>query len=357
MAALRAHSAGRPDKTHSHSEKEFWLCLSGGNALGAYHAGAYEALEQVGLIPSRIAGASIGAVMGALIAGNRPEDRLPRLRQFWQKAEQHGHFLPASPFVPTDLEQWLSLSQTLAHGRPGLFHPAPGALGSLSPLLPSPSHIFDTSPLRATLEKLIDFGRLKDGPMRLLVTAVDAETGEDVVFDSHAGGVEVDHLMASTAFPIAFPPVHLGGKVYVDPGVSANLPIMPLFNAGKPQDVFCLALDLVSTVGKVPGSLSDAVGRAHDLVFGSQSRHALRQVRLAQQESPGGATVVHLAYCGREQEIGGKSLDFSRRSIQQRWAAGSEDTAHILSNRDRFDEGRGCRIYRAIDGEFVPLEA
>ena len=56
--------------------------MSGGNALGAYHAGAYEALSAAGVAPTRIAGASIGAVVGALIAGNAPEDRIPRLRQF-----------------------------------------------------------------------------------------------------------------------------------------------------------------------------------------------------------------------------------------------------------------------------------
>jgi len=337
-------------------ERETWLCLSGGNALGAYHAGAYEALEQSDFIPSRIAGASIGAVTAALIAGNAPENRMPRLRHFWQKAEQHRHFLAALPMATTSFEKWFSLSQTLAHGRPGLFHPAPGALGSLSPLLPSPSHLFDTSPLRGTLMELIDFGRLTDGPIRLMVTAVDVETGEDVVFDSHAGGITVDHLMASTAFPIAFPPVHIEGKVYVDPGVSANLPIVPLFAAGKHGDVLCFALDLVSTVGKIPASLGDAVGRAHDLIFASQSRHALRQVMLSERASPsGGAAVVHLAYQGRDQEIGGKALDFSRNSIRQRWAAGKADAEHMLSSRARFDRAQGCAIYHLVDGNFIPF--
>ncbi|MBY5533750.1 hypothetical protein HFO42_22550 [Rhizobium leguminosarum] len=59
---------------------EIWLCLSGGNALGAFHAGAYQVLHENQFEPDRIAGASIGAVTGGLIAGNRPEQRLARLR-------------------------------------------------------------------------------------------------------------------------------------------------------------------------------------------------------------------------------------------------------------------------------------
>lgn len=337
-------------------KQELWLCMSGGNALGSFHAGAYEALEDAAMIPSRIAGASIGALMGALIAGNAPEDRLHRLRQFWKKAEQHHSFLPILPSATPSLDKWLSLSQTLAHGRPGLFHPALRALWSVLPGVPSPPHLFDTSPLRETLIDLIDFGRLTAGPVQLLVTAVDVETGEDVVFDSHAGGINVDHLMASTAFPIAFAPVTIGGRVYVDAGVSTNLPVTPLFADSDGENVMCLALDLVSAVGRAPNSLDDAVGRAHDLIFASQSRHALRELMLSQPASPsGGAAIIHLAYGGEDQEIGGKSLDFSRSSIRQRWAAGKAGVEDVLRQRPQFRLSRGRTIYRQTDGSFVTL--
>lgn len=337
-------------------KQELWLCMSGGNALGSFHAGSYEALEGAAMIPSRIAGASIGALMGALIAGNAPSDRLHRLRQFWEKAEQHQTLLPVLPSATPNLDKWLSLSQTLAHGRPGLFHPALRALWSILPGIPSPPHLFDTSPLRKTLIDLIDFGRLTDGPIRLLVTAVDVETGEDVVFDSHAGGIKVDHLMASTAFPIAFPPVAIEGRVYVDPGISTNLPVTPMFADGGQENVLCLALDLVSAVGKAPTSLDDAVGRAHDLIFASQSRHALREFMLSEPASPsGGAAIVHLAYGGKDQEIGGKSLDFSRSSIQQRWAAGKANVENVLRQRATFRAPHGRRIHHLVDGTFVTL--
>ena len=61
------------------------LVLQGGGALGAYQAAAYEALSEAGYEPDWVAGISIGAINGALIAGNRPENRVERLRAFWEK--------------------------------------------------------------------------------------------------------------------------------------------------------------------------------------------------------------------------------------------------------------------------------
>src|SRR5689334_9792864 len=60
------------------------LLLQGGGALGAYQAGVYEALAQLGLHPDWVAGISIGAINSALIAGNPPEQRVERLRAFWE---------------------------------------------------------------------------------------------------------------------------------------------------------------------------------------------------------------------------------------------------------------------------------
>src|SRR5258705_12548772 len=59
------------------------LVLQGGGALGAYQAGVYEALAEAGIHPDWIAGVSIGAINAAIIAGNPPDARLDRLREFW----------------------------------------------------------------------------------------------------------------------------------------------------------------------------------------------------------------------------------------------------------------------------------
>ena len=59
------------------------LVLQGGGALGAYQAGVFEGMTEAGYLPDWITGVSMGAINGALIAGNPPHQRIGRLRAFW----------------------------------------------------------------------------------------------------------------------------------------------------------------------------------------------------------------------------------------------------------------------------------
>lgn len=96
--------------------KDMMLVLSGGNALGAYHAGAYEALAEHDLHPTSVVGTSIGAVTAAIIAGNPPEARVDRLRAFRHSVEQPSVF-PSTRMWRT-LEPWLRWEKWLATSRP-----------------------------------------------------------------------------------------------------------------------------------------------------------------------------------------------------------------------------------------------
>src|SRR5438034_7589503 len=60
------------------------LVLQGGGALGSYQAGAFQALCRAGFEPEWVAGISIGAINSAIIAGNAPEKRVDRLKEFWE---------------------------------------------------------------------------------------------------------------------------------------------------------------------------------------------------------------------------------------------------------------------------------
>src|SRR6202049_4066089 len=66
------------------------LVLQGGGALGAYQAGVYEALAEAGIHLDWIAGVSVGAINGAIIAGNPPNSRIDRLREFWTQVTAGG---------------------------------------------------------------------------------------------------------------------------------------------------------------------------------------------------------------------------------------------------------------------------
>ena len=74
------HAALRPESY----TKKVALVLQGGGALGSYQAGVYEALASSDYKPDWVAGISIGAINAALIAGNPPEMRVEKLREFWR---------------------------------------------------------------------------------------------------------------------------------------------------------------------------------------------------------------------------------------------------------------------------------
>ena len=85
------------------------LVLQGGGALGAYQAGVYEALDEAGVEPDWVIGTSIGAINAGIIAGNRPGDRLPRLRAFWDRV-RHGPATQLIAEIPATQSGWRSCS-------------------------------------------------------------------------------------------------------------------------------------------------------------------------------------------------------------------------------------------------------
>jgi NTE family protein len=307
---------------------QIWLCLSGGNALGAYHAGVYQALHEQNVMPEQIAGASIGGITGALVAGNPIANRIEALQEFWRRAGDDRVW-------PGLSHQHQSLMQTLISGRPDLFYRAFPVIQSLLPFGVADS-LFDTAPQRRTLSELIDFDFLNSRQVPLLITALDAESGNDVVFESGGSGLSVDHLMAGSALPLAFPPVQIQGRTFVDPSLSANLPLRPLFKHAPAQRVVCVCVDLLPSTGRMGRSIDSVIGRATDLLFASQSRHALAEIhhRFAEGDHPG-LTIVHLAYERQDSEIGLKAFDYSRPSITSRWEYGYRDglgLVQILQN-------------------------
>jgi NTE family protein len=133
------------------------LVLQGGGALGAYQAGVYATLAEAGYEPDWIAGVSIGAVNGAIVAGNPPERRTERLRAFWETVSEG---LPVSPFLDGDIargvfNEWSALASAAA-GVPGLCRPRIPAVWLQPWGTEAALSYYDTTPLRDTLERLVD---------------------------------------------------------------------------------------------------------------------------------------------------------------------------------------------------------
>ncbi|RZL99061.1 MAG: patatin, partial [Sphingomonas sp.] len=166
------------------------LVLGGGNALGAYQAGAYAALHRHGLRIDHIAGASAGSINGGIIAGNPPERRLDRLTALWRPAPSSD--FPASFWMPSSTDttrRSLAATWSLATGRTGMFRPRGTAIWQALFGDPLPG-LYDTDELQRTLEETVDYARLNDGTIRFTATAVDLERGTDIAFDTRTARVE-----------------------------------------------------------------------------------------------------------------------------------------------------------------------
>ncbi|QDA36918.1 patatin-like phospholipase family protein (plasmid) [Paracoccus liaowanqingii] len=318
------------------SRRYFSLVLGGGNALGAYHLGAYRALDAEGLMPDWIVGASIGAVTGAILLGNPPETRLEKLGQFWQQAAQP---LPwSAPFaLPDTIRADINnraAAAALLFGRPGLFSlRLPGILSTL-PMMPPDRAIASHDAMAATLSRLIDFERLNTAEQRFSFLALDVESGEEVWFDNRDDQIKPEHLLAATAILPMFSPIEISGRLLCDAGLANNLPVDRVFREPPQGEHLCIAVDLFALGKGRPQTLDESAARAQDLIFSTQSRRTIARIEQSSRAQEGqkdpASTLALLAYQAPEHQRTLKALDFSRSSLEERSAQGRADMEDLL---------------------------
>src|SRR5665213_869834 len=347
------------------------LVLQGGGALGSYQAGAYQALCRHDFEPEWVAGISIGAINAAIIAGNDPEKRVGRLREFW---EQCASPVPWNPIIGGDRGRTVfneaSAALIATFGVPGFFTPRiPPA-----PLWPqgSPQSLsyYDTSPLRATLERLVDFDRINDLKTRLSVGAVGVTSGNLRYFDNfemkkRGKKIGPEHIMASGALPPGFPSIEIEGEHYWDGGIASNAPLDYVLEEETNNDLLIFQIDLFSARGPLPVSMLEAAEREKDIRFSSRTRmntdknkkiHNGRKAlsdligklpdylrndpsvgilsKLAKENT---VTVVHLIYRSKNYESSSKDYDFSHVGMVEHWSAGVRDV-HLSMRHEEWLE-------------------
>ena len=113
------------DKRPALPAEQVVLVLQGGGALGAYQAGVYQGLHEAGVEPSWVVGTSIGAINAALICGNKPEDRLGKLEDFWSRIGYERR-LDEAWWCSALTAPWSNVN-TLLKGIPGFFEVNPQA--------------------------------------------------------------------------------------------------------------------------------------------------------------------------------------------------------------------------------------
>jgi len=361
------------------------LVLQGGGALGSYQAGVYQALQEAGIEPDWIVGTSIGAINASLIAGNAPQDRLPRLHEFWSRV-QRAHQWDLRGVLPGFADKW-SYWTTLTHGIPGFFMPNPLAhAGDSYPLGADHAGYYSTAPLEATLSELVDFKLINRGSPRLTVGAAHVRTSQMTYFDSRRCELDVKHIMASGALPPAFPAVRVNGELYWDGGILSNAPTEVVFDDNPRRDSLIFTVHLWNPVGAEPGTMAEVLNRHKDVQYSSriasqitrhQQAHRLRHVinelvaRLpdAERDRPevrelmgyGCQTRMHVVQLLAPQlayEGDTKDIDFSPDGIRQRWDAGYAHTKAVLEREPwvgQFDQLSGVILHEAE--EFRALAA
>jgi NTE family protein len=333
------------------------VVFQGGGALGAYQAGVYQALNEAGIEPDWLIGTSIGAINAAIIAGNKPQDRLERLKEFWRRVE-HAPGLEALsrlPWVGASLPNWA----TLAAGVAAFFKPNPLAfMGWQIPLAPDAAGYYSTMPLQVTLNELVDFSLIASCKPRLTVGAAKVTTSEMRYFDSRDMTLAASHIMASGALPPAFPAVQIDGELYWDGGILSNTPVEAIFDDNPRRNALIFAVHVWNPEGSEPSSIWAVMNRQKELQYSSRAMthiarqkeiHRLRHIvaelsrRLPESElstphvsemaSYGCLTrmhVVRLLAPRLAHEDHTKDIDFSREGIGQRWRAGFDDACRAL---------------------------
>jgi len=338
------------------------VVLQGGGALGAYQAGVYEEIAKLPRQADWVAGVSIGAINAALIVGNAPERRVDRLREFWTLVSSG-----VSGIAP-----WWDGQRSGFHQFSAAVSASLGVNGFYTPRVPPPMFqpegsdaalsYYDNTPLRETLERLVDFDLINSKQVRLSVGAVNVRSGNSIYFDNTRQRIGPEHILASGALPPAFAPVMIDGEPYWDGGIVSNTPLQYVLDERGPGRLLVAQVDLFSARGALPTNLAGVLARQKDIQYSSRTRfntdraaqverdHAtLRRLiaelppklrerpdmqRLAATCGAGHIDIVHLIYRQSRFEQESKDYEFSRASMLQHWAAGQRDMQHSVAHPD-----------------------
>jgi NTE family protein len=247
------------------------LLLQGGGARSSFQIGVYRALHEYGLLPDRVAGISSGAINAALIAGNRPQDRLAKMRELWRDISlpywDMAKWLPEHSIARLN---WESGCAALSYfGQRNFYHPhsfpwfayPPGTSGAMS--------LYSQDPLLRTLSRTVNFDYLNtEAAIGLSLGCTDAERGSLAFFNNKLETIDGHHVAASGAMPLGAAGYEISREgatnLYWDGGLVANTPGVALLDdLHLPDDVpvWIIAVDLFSRNGPRPRQILESAWR------------------------------------------------------------------------------------------------
>ena len=230
---------------------------------------------------------------------------------------------------------------------------------------------YDTTLLKATLERLVDFDLInsESHDVRLSLGCVNARSGQLVYFDSTMDIIRAEHVMASGALPPWFPAVEIDGEYYWDGGVVSNTPLEWLARHRLP-DTLAFQVDLWAAPGELPKNVPEVMTRMKEILNSSRTIYRtdgykeinhlyatlFRFLGQVPEEFKRGEDaeylvsvarrcvhhLVNLVYRPTSAEGASKDNEFSRRSIGERWLAGYRDTVNALRHPEVLERAAGC---------------
>jgi len=335
------------------------LVLQGGGALGAYQLGAFESMSESGHTPDVVAGISIGGMNAALIVGNKPEDRVERMKGFWDAITRPDPFmLNSSPELFGGMFHLAGVWQAFMFGQPNFFKPRMTSPWFSPPGTTSATSFYDTSPMLKTLLKFVDFDLINSKQTRLFIGAAKVKTGELVFFDNFKDVITPEHILASGALPPGFPGVRIDGELYWDGGCVSNTPIDVVLENYPEHQKRIFVPELFAGYGKEPQTMNEVMVRLKAIQYASHSQYIERtieaynkDVEAYQRESRINQQGIEL-YELRKKLSGGKGSGEDRSSVCCQVNAPSEP--HQLKAPTQLDVIRV--VYQAENFETIWMD-
>jgi NTE family protein len=255
---------------------EIDLALQGGGAHGAFTWGVLDRLlEEPWLKIDGISGTSAGAMNAAVLASGFTKGGAQGARRaletFWRSVSEAARF---SPFQRTPLD--IIMGRWTLDSSP-LYVAFDLAARLFSPYDLNPS---GSNPLNDILRDCVDFGRIRDFPIRLFVTATNVHTGRGRVFRN--AEITPDVLIASACLPTLFQAVEIDGEPYWDGGYSGNPTLTPLVRECKSEDTILVQINPVERTG-TPRLARDILDRLNEISFNATLLKELRMMALLRQ--------------------------------------------------------------------------
>ena len=291
------------------------LILQGGGSLGAFGCGVFKAIAESQVKIDILAGTSIGGINAAIIAGSRDKRPESALEQFWLELAENSidlapsltHPIPPDPSnnksdsyysryyqqAGVSFRQALSFYSSAIYGNSMMFLPRwrpEYAIKDPKYFRPAEwTYIYDHSPLALTLEKYINYDKLRPGGnpnSRLIITAVNVLTAKPMTFDSAHQQITVKHLLGTSGYPLyGFPWIEVEkGKYVWDGSLLSNTPLREVIDASPVIDKRIFIVEnYPKKIERLPQNLPEVLHRARDIMFSDKTAHNIKMSKVITQ--------------------------------------------------------------------------